>query len=116
MVAGAGSGKTRWLVKEALKITEKKVLITTFTDTNERGIRERFFEMHGCIPANITVMTWFSFLLRHGIKPYQSVIYDGEIRGMLLVNTKSGFRCKINGKPIYFGEKDVEPYYLSSGC
>lgn len=113
MVAGAGAGKTTWLVKEALKIAGDRVLITTFTDTNERGIREKFFELHGCIPANITVLTWFAFLLRHGVRPYQSVIYDGIIRGLILVNTKSGFRYKINGKPIYFGEKDVEPYYLS---
>lgn len=113
IVAGAGSGKTTWLVNEALAIKNERVLITTFTDANEQGIRDKFFELYGCIPANVTIMTWFAFLLQHGVRPYQSVIYDNKIRGMLLVNSKSGFRCTIKGKPIYYGEKDIEPYYLS---
>ena len=113
IVAGAGSGKTTWLVNEALKIAGEKVLITTFTEANERGIREKFYELHGCIPANVTIMTWFAFLLQHGVRPYQSVVYDDKIKGMLLVNSKSGFRYKVRGKSIYYGEKDVEPFYLS---
>lgn len=113
IVAGAGSGKTTWLVNEALKIVGEKVLITTFTEANERGIREKFYELHGCIPANVTIMTWFAFLLQHGVRPYQSVVYDDKIKGMLLVNSKSGFRYKVRGKSIYYGEKDVEAFYLS---
>ena len=113
IVAGAGSGKTTWLVKEALSITGENVLITTFTDANEHGIREKFFELHGCIPANVTIMTWFSFLLQHGVRPYQNVIYEGRITGMLLVNQKSGVRFSVGGKPIYYGEKDGAPFYLS---
>ena len=91
IIAGAGSGKTTWLVNQALKIKNEKVLITTFTDANEQGIREKFFELNGCIPANINIMTWFAFLLRHGVKPYQSVIYKDKIKGLLLVNSKSGY-------------------------
>ena len=113
IVAGAGSGKTTWLVNEALKIAVEKVLITTFTEANERGIREKFYELHGCIPANVTILTWFAFLLQHGVRPYQSVIFDDKIKGMLLVNSKSGFRYKVRGTSIYYGEKDVEPFYLS---
>lgn len=113
IVAGAGSGKTTWLVNEALKISKEKVLITTFTDANERSIREKFFKSHGCIPANVTIMTWFAFLLQHGVRPYQSVIYDGSIKGMLLVNSRSGFRFMSAKGPVYYGEKDAEPYYLS---
>ena len=113
IIAGAGSGKTTWLVKEALKINDSRVLITTFTDANEQGIRDKFFELHGCIPANVTIMTWFSFLLKHGVKPYQSVIYEDKISGLLLVNSRSGFRYKMRGIPVYYGEKDTKPFYLS---
>ncbi len=113
IIAGAGSGKTTWLVQEALKIKDARVLITTFTDANEQGIREKFFEFNGCIPTNVTVMTWFAFLLRHGVKPYQNVIYDDKINGLLLVNTKSGFRYNFRGRPIYYGEKDMESFYLN---
>ena len=39
MIAAAGAGKTTFLVTEALKIHDKKVLITTFTDENVREIK-----------------------------------------------------------------------------
>ena len=112
-VAGAGSGKTTFLVNEALKISKEKVLITTFTDANERSIREKFVEAHGCIPANVTIMPWFAFLLQHGVRPYQSVICDGKINGMLLVNSRSGFKYRSAIGPVYYGENDTEPYYFS---
>lgn len=116
VIAGAGSGKTTWLIKRALQIKDERVLITTFTEANEKEIIDKFFKINGCIPANVTVMTWFSFLLKHGVRPYQSSIYDDEISGMLLVNQKSGFRFKTrDGRPVYYGEKDTEHFYFSSG-
>ena len=35
VIAGAGSGKTTWLIRQALQIKDEKVLITTFTDAND---------------------------------------------------------------------------------
>lgn len=114
IVAAAGSGKTTLIVNEALKITDKKVLITTFTEANENEIRKKFFDIRGCIPNNITIQTWFSFLIQHGVKPYQSVICDEKIKGLMLVNQKSGLRGYSKAKkPIYFGEKDPHNYYFS---
>ena len=114
IVAAAGSGKTTYLVNEALKIVDEKVLITTFTEANENEIRKKFFEIKGYIPNNITIQTWFSFLIEHGVKPYQSVIYDGKVNGLLLVNQKSGLRgYSRTKKPIYFGESDPINYYFS---
>ncbi len=72
IIAAAGSGKTTFLVNEALRTHDGKILITTFTDANEREIRTKFFETAGHIPSNITIMTWFSFLLQQGARPYQS--------------------------------------------
>ena len=34
IIAAAGSGKTTYLVREALKIKDENVLVTTFTDEN----------------------------------------------------------------------------------
>lgn len=114
IVAAAGSGKTTHLVREALKIYNQKVLITTYTEANEREITKKFFELNGCIPENVTIQTWFSFLMQHGVKPYQSVIYQGKIKGLLLVNQKSGFRfIGKNKRPVYFGESDPSNYYFS---
>ena len=114
IIAAAGSGKTTHLVNEALKITEGKVLITTYTEANEQEIVKKFYKLNGCIPENVTIQTWFSFLIQHGVKPYQNVIYNGKVKGLLLVNKKSAIRfIKRNGQPVYFGEDDPQNYYFS---
>lgn len=113
IIAAAGSGKTTFLVKQALSIHDGRVLITTFTEANEQEINKKFIEINGCVPPHVTVQTWFSFLLQHGVKPYQSVICDHHITGLKLVNTKSGFKSYWKGRPIYFGETDIPQYYLT---
>lgn len=75
IIAAAGSGKTQYLVKEALKSSSGNVLITTFTDKNTEEIKSRIIARAHSIPTNITVMPWFSFLLKHGVRPYQSMVY-----------------------------------------
>jgi DNA helicase II / ATP-dependent DNA helicase PcrA len=41
IIAAAGSGKTTYLVSESLKVPgSKNVLITTYTEVNEAGIKE----------------------------------------------------------------------------
>lgn len=85
IIAAAGAGKTTFLVRRALEIHEN-VLITTYTDANEQSIREKFYEINGCIPSNVTIMPWFSLLIRHGIRPYQSHLITNRVSGVLLVN------------------------------
>jgi len=112
----AGSGKTTYLVREALKITESDVLITTYTEANEKEIKRKFMELNRCIPANVTIQTWFSFLIQHGVKPYQGVMFSEEIRGMILVNGASGIRfVNQNGVGIPFTEeKNFKEHYFTS--
>lgn len=61
MIAAAGSGKTTFLVNEALKINDEKVLITTFTDANENEIRKKFLELngYGTIKYNYSNLVFF---------------------------------------------------------
>lgn len=114
IIAAAGSGKTTYLVKKALEIKNQRVLITTFTEANEREIRKKFIEVNGNIPYNVTVQTWFSFLIEHGVKPYQSFILEGEVTGLQLVNQRSGLRYVGKRGPVYWGEKDTPQYYFNS--
>jgi len=115
IIAAAGSGKTTYLVNEALKIKEERVLITTYTQANEAEIRKRIIEANKCIPENVTVQTWFSFLLKHGVRPFQGVLFEKKIKGLILVNSQSGVKCYIKERPIYFGEeKDFEKHYFSN--
>lgn len=114
VVASAGSGKTTYLVKQALSVpTHERVLVTTFTESNEAGIRAKFVELAGCVPANVTIDTWFSFLLTHGVKPFQSKIIGVDVRGLLLVNEQSGLKFRAGGRPFYWPENEPHRYYLS---
>jgi DNA helicase II / ATP-dependent DNA helicase PcrA len=70
IIAAAGSGKTSHLVREARKVKDDNVLITTYTESNEAEIKQKIIESNGYIPSNIVVMTWFTFLISHGVKPF----------------------------------------------
>jgi superfamily I DNA/RNA helicase len=118
IIAAAGSGKTTHLVNEALKIKNEKVLITTYTQANEVEIRKKIIEINKFIPENVTVQTWFSFLLKHGVRPFQGVLFEKKIKGMILVNEQSGLKYKFkkNGKeiPVYFNEnEEFEQHYFT---
>ncbi len=103
IVAAAGSGKTTLLVEEALKIKDKNVLMTTFTEANEAEIRKKITEKNKFMPGNITVQTWFSTLLQHGARPYQGGLFDHDIKGMNLVNSRSA---------PYSKESDIKKHYF----
>lgn len=112
-IAAAGSGKTTHIIKEVMSDLSSKVLITTFTQANEQSIRRKLADANkGCIPPNVTVQTWFSFLIEHGVKPYQ--YWDERVMGMELVSTASGFRYMNKKFPVYWGEDDFYKYYFNS--
>ena len=113
-IAAAGSGKTKLIVDNIHANTSEKTLITTFTTANEQSIRERLTAAYGgCIPSNIVVQTWFSFLIEHGVRPYR--FWDERVTGMQLVSTKSGFRYKLrDGTSVYWGEQDFLRHYFNS--
>lgn len=81
-IAAAGSGKTWLLVNEAISRPDSRILITTYTDTNTAEIEKRFVEEHGCVPSNVTISGWFSFLLEHGVRPYQGCVVEKRIAGL----------------------------------
>lgn len=108
IIAAAGSGKTTYLVKSAL-LEASPVLITTYTEANEREIRKKFVELNGCVPANVTIQTWYSFLLQHGVRPFQGILTEEKIKGMVLVNSKSGLKYQGKKFPVYYKE-DTEFY------
>lgn len=123
IIAAAGSGKTTFLVKKALEIEDEPVLITTYTEHNEREIRNKFINRKGCMPSNVTIQTWFSFLLQHGVRPYQSVLNESlhsKNVGFYLTNEKSGKRyiapgkpMELRGRPVYWGQDDFLKCYFT---
>ena len=103
IVAAAGSGKTTHLVEEALKINDQAVLVTTFTEANEEEVKKKFTVKNGGIPDNVTIQTWFSFLIHHGVRPYQGGIFEKRVNGLSLVPGQS---------KKYTKEDDTEKYYF----
>lgn len=115
IIAAAGAGKTTFLVNQALKISDERVLITTYTQANEAEIRKKIIEVNQFIPPNITVQTWFSFLLQHGVRPFQGSLYEKSINGLILVNSQSGLKGTTKyGVPFYYSEEtEFERHYFS---
>lgn len=114
VIAAAGSGKTTLLVREALKVVDARVLITTFTDSNEEEIRKKFHEIRGYVPSNVSIMTWFTVLIRHGVKPFQHPLFDFEVKGLLLTDKRSGFRYMMGKIPVYWAEANFQQFYFTS--
>jgi superfamily I DNA/RNA helicase len=53
------------------------------------------------------VQTWFSFLLQHGVRPFQGYFFDRDIKGMNLVSGKSvPFIKEDKVEKHYFDEQD----------
>lgn len=121
IISAAGSGKTTYIINKSLESNcEKEILITTFTRENRDEIKRKIYKIKGAIPSNITVQTWWSFLLQHGVRPYQNAVTKKEIRGLLKVENRSGVKylAKSNAKwkkshPVYFKRDDADNYYLS---
>lgn len=118
VIAAAGSGKTTLLVKTAVENPNKSILITTYTESNEQEIRDKFVKEVRTVPPNVTIITWFSFLLKHWVRPYQCKLNDSianESIGFILVNTRSGLKYKNkDGKGVYWSEKDnFKNYYFT---
>lgn len=113
VIAAAGSGKTTYLVEQALKVRDQRVLITTYTESNEAEIRQKFFDLVGHVPANVAIMTWFSLLITHGVLPFQGCVFDFPVRGMLLVQAQSAIRYTNRfGVGVPWPENDIAHHFF----
>lgn len=106
VIAAAGSGKTRRLITEALADANARVLTTTYTRENLSEINARLWQTAKGKRNQVTALTWFEFLLREAIKPYQS--YKTDILRIQAINF-------ITEKPPYSNRSDFNRYYLDKG-
>ncbi|HIC8797264.1 UvrD-helicase domain-containing protein [Aeromonas veronii] len=119
LIAAAGSGKTTHLVKIALSKPSESILITTYTESNEQEIKRKFISEVGAVPPNVTITTWFSFLLKHWVRPYQCQLNSSLANihiGFILVNQRSGLRyTNKSGQNVYWSdENNFNKYYFTS--
>lgn len=110
IIAAAGSGKTKWLIDEALADPSRRVLIVTYTRENLREIQSRIWEVGAGGQPHVAVMTWFEFLLREAVKPYQA--YKTQILNIRSIN----FSIRKSATPgLRFARKsDFDQYYVDA--
>jgi DNA helicase-2/ATP-dependent DNA helicase PcrA len=103
VVASAGSGKTTTIIDEAFAHDNGRSALITYTNNNKAELQEKAYERLGHIPPNILVSTWYAFLLRHFVRPYQTHIYPHRIAELQFVNGQSArFAREIDVKTHYF--------------
>lgn len=111
IMAAAGAGKTHDICKEVIenaKITNKKILITTYTNKGIESIEKEYKKQNnGVIDKNVVILSWFQFLLRELVKPYQSSILKGiNIINSIDFNHQYGY--------INFNSRGTPKHYILS--
>ncbi|QXV63996.1 AAA family ATPase [Mucilaginibacter sp. 21P] len=71
MLAVAGSGKTTLLVDRLC--ADRRTLILTYTNTNERNLRSAIIKRFGYHPKNISLFTYYTFLYSFCYRPLLSL-------------------------------------------
>ncbi len=123
-IAAAGSGKTTFIIKNAVDLQKsgllknKKILIVTFTKNNQSNIRDRIINIYKYIPSNIVICGWYTFLLDYWIRPFKGTVleqlYERHV-GLLYVEGNSGKKKLQNGKYITTHKNEIEKFLDKEG-
>lgn len=109
ILAAAGSRKTEYIVDSALAVKSGRVLITTYTNENQRQITRRIEQKLGAIPSHISVIGWFSFLIGQCAKPYQRARLGQSflIKGLSFVGSRHKYAKKSESRYFLDGNNDL---------
>ncbi len=76
-LAVAGSGKTQGIVEHCASLPPNRCsLVVTYTQANQAELRGRIAKQAGNHP-DITIVGWFTFLLRHFARPFLPFMFPG---------------------------------------
>lgn len=83
-MAGAGSGKTHKVITESIAEIKRggKILVVTYTTSNQQELRRRFLEIFGAHSDRFVVKGLFSFYLEDLVRPYQQALFPRRIDGI----------------------------------
>jgi DNA helicase-2/ATP-dependent DNA helicase PcrA len=94
LLSAAGSGKTTMLVRQALARPARRIAILTYTLENLEEIRRAFEHHAGAVPAHVTLYSWYSFLLRECIRPYQAALCaEPRVESIVFVEGRTNNRA-----------------------
>jgi DNA helicase-2/ATP-dependent DNA helicase PcrA len=89
IIASAGSGKTTTIVDDACGDDTRRAAIITYTNNGREEITAKAYQRFGCVPPQVHISTWYAFLLRHFVRPYQNCLHDPRVAGIQFVNGRS---------------------------
>jgi DNA helicase-2/ATP-dependent DNA helicase PcrA len=108
IVASAGSGKTSTIVERACAAPMSRAALVTYTTNNTSGIEKLIYQKVGYIPPHLTIGSWYSFLLRHLVRPYQKAMHPKPVKRLHFHN---GISAQ------YSRESDIGKHYFGAqGC
>jgi len=117
-VACAGAGKTTKIVKEAIGLTNVglKVLIITYTRSNQIELVKKFVDLGGIRKDLFVVKGWYSFILEDVVRPYQRCIFPNRITGINLNSSNPHKKGKfyIKGRSEKIGNKYNPKHFFDS--
>lgn len=121
-IAGAGSGKTRKIITESIAEikTGGKVLVVTYTTSNQQELRNRFIAAFGKNSDRFIVKGLFSFYLEDLVRPYQQALFTRRIDGIYFndqnPHLKPGTRFSIPGRKEQLDDKSYNSRHFLTAC
>lgn len=109
VLACAGSGKTWGLCHDAIDTSgfDQKKLMVSYTNKGVDSLKKEYAKQNsGVVDNHVRVYTWFQFILKELIRPYQSFFVD-EINTIKSIDF-SGVYGQRN-----YSKKNTMPYYLN---
>ncbi len=105
ILASAGSGKTTEIVTQACSNESDRAALVTYTINGRSEFSNKAYKQFGAIPPHASLNTWYTFLLRHFVRPYQNHLYDPRVVGINFNRGQSARFAKAS---------DIGRHYFSS--
>lgn len=121
-IAGAGSGKTEKIITESIAEIERggKVLVVTYTTSNQHELRRRFISSFGKHSDSFVVKGLFSFYLEDMVRPYQQALFTQRIDGMFFneqnPHLQHGKHYMLRGRQEQLEDKSYNPSHFLTKC
>lgn len=121
-MAGAGSGKTHKVITESISEIKRggKVLVVTYTTSNQQELRSRFLEVFGTHSDRFVVKGLFSFYLEDMIRPYQQALFPRRIDGICFdqrnPHLKPESKFMLPGRAEQLNDKSYNPRHFLTPC
>lgn len=75
ILASAGSGKTTTVVQETCGDVATRSALITYTLNGRGELTDKAYGQFGAVPPNVSISTWYTFVLTHFVRPYQNHLY-----------------------------------------